>query len=331
MFIDNVLRELRPRYDEVVRVCKESGHAHGHDVTEEFAMQRDATLTQYKKRLEELLRIEKIDQRTPKWYEARQNLITASNFAQALDKAKFGTQKEFLIKKCCPQHSKNGEIDIWCPPLKWGTMYEPVAIKIYEMRNKVKLHELGLLKHETLEYFGASPDGITEDGIMLEIKCPFRRKIIDNEVPLQYYFQVQGQLDVCKLEECDYLECKLSETIVDRDGDMYMMLLLLPQDEERGIVLERVVNGEPVYMYSPVSLTNKTDNDIKVLKEWYDQHIDLYPSQIAHLWHLQLYSVQRIHKDREFLEENFKELDKIKDLVNVYKLDNRLAEKELNL
>jgi hypothetical protein len=29
---------------------------------------------------------------------------------------------------------------------------------------------------------------------MLEIKCPFRRRIT-GEVPLQYYYQIQGQLE----------------------------------------------------------------------------------------------------------------------------------------
>ena len=45
---------------------------------------------------------------------------------------------------------------------------------------------------------------------MLEIKCPFKRKI-NGSIPDQYWMQIQGQLEVCNLEECDYLECELSE------------------------------------------------------------------------------------------------------------------------
>ena len=61
---------------------------------------------------------------------------------------------------------------------------------------------------------GASPDGITKDGVMLEIKCPYRRTIT-GVPPIYYVDQVQGQLEVCELDRCDFLECKLEETKED--------------------------------------------------------------------------------------------------------------------
>jgi hypothetical protein len=74
----------------------------------------------------------------------------------------------------------------------------------------VAVHEFGLMRHPVHEFIGASPDGINDHGIMVEIKCPYRR-IIDGTVPDQYYTQMQLQLDVCDLDECDYFECEIDE------------------------------------------------------------------------------------------------------------------------
>jgi hypothetical protein len=63
---------------------------------------------------------------------------------------------------------------------------------------------------------GASPDGITPDGIMVEIKCPYTRKITGIPKP-EYWCQVQGQLEVCDLDRCDFIECCLKEYECDLD------------------------------------------------------------------------------------------------------------------
>ena len=63
----------------------------------------------------------------------------------------------------------------------------------------VEVFEFGILRHPTIECLGASPDGISDIGIMLEIKCPWKRKKTET-IPEQYYYQIQGQLDVCSLD-----------------------------------------------------------------------------------------------------------------------------------
>ena len=81
----------------------------------------------------------------------------------------------------------------------------------------VKIVEFGLIPHPELSVFGASPDGICDEGSpngytgrMLEIKCPPKRKFT-HEVPQHYWMQMQGQLEVCDLEECDFFQVKLEE------------------------------------------------------------------------------------------------------------------------
>ena len=85
------------------------------------------------------------------------------------------------------------------------------------MHLDLKVNEFGLIQHEKYSFLGASPDGICKNGIMLEIKCPFTRKInktgeIYNHIcPAYYWVQVQQQLECCDLEECDFWQCDIGE------------------------------------------------------------------------------------------------------------------------
>jgi putative phage-type endonuclease len=151
-------------------------------------------------------------------------MVTASDVAQALGQAKFGTQRNFFQKKCgAPE--EQAAFDATLPPLKWGVMYEPVAQALYTASNAgVAVHEFGLLRHPTIPHVGASPDGITDLGVMLEIKCPWRRRIVEGDVPTQYYYQIQAQLAVCGLTECDFFECEFSEPPTEGEWERYAVL-----------------------------------------------------------------------------------------------------------
>jgi putative phage-type endonuclease len=148
-----------------------------------------------------------VEQRSPEWHAMRTELITASDAAQALGKGKFGSARELIVKKVDPSLA---------PPfpeaaLVWGTRYEPVAKQLYALRmGGVTVHEFGLLRHPRLAFVGASPDGITDSGVMVELKAPFRR-VITGDICEQYIYQIQSQLDVCGLTRCDYAEFSFAE------------------------------------------------------------------------------------------------------------------------
>jgi putative phage-type endonuclease len=142
-----------------------------------------------------------IEQRSDEWYRIRDQMITASDFGQALGVGNFGSVKDFYIKKCGYQEPP----PFYMGCLGHGIRYEPVATRAYELDMATTVHEFGLLQHPELQFLGASPDGITDHGIMIEIKCPFKRKI-DGAIVDQYYYQMQGQLDVCNLDVCHFLD-----------------------------------------------------------------------------------------------------------------------------
>lgn len=101
-------------------------------------------------------------------------------------------------------------------PLHWGQKYEPLSVLLYEHIYHTKVGEFGCIQHETLPFLGASPDGINVDptspryGRMLEIKNVLSREI--DGIPLkEYWIQMQAQMEVCNLDECDFLETKFVE------------------------------------------------------------------------------------------------------------------------
>jgi len=268
-------------------------------------------IPKYQYVLSSLLKNRGVEQKTDAWYKARKSLITASDFAQALGEGKFGTQKQFYQKKCGYEVDN---FDPYIPPLKWGCMFEDVATRIYAKRNYVTVHEFGLLKHPSIDYLGASPDGITEHGIMLEIKCPFKRKIT-GEIPVQYYYQVQGQLDVCNLDECDYLECDFA--IVKHSDEFWASYNDIAY--EQGMIAEYEKDGSPVYKYSP------TICSMDELLEWESQHTD---ATIIHMWRLRQYNVVRVYRDLDFIATKVDQLKDVWDNVVRYRDDKSAYDRE---
>lgn len=256
-----------------------------------------ADMKDKQRKVAKLLEIPKIEQKSDEWYKVRENLITASDFAQALGHGKFGNQNDIIKKKVKPvdesAYSKTN------PFFKWGNMFEPVACTIYSLiHNNVKVHEFGLIKHETRSYFGASPDGITDYGVMLEIKCPYKRKIVSGgDVPKQYYYQIQGQLEVCGLNDCDYFECQFN---LFKSREEFEAI-----DAENNVYLGVIIETEPSqYVYSHVSFETGT------ILEWLDDFLEKDNDYIdIKFWYLSHYNLQRVQLDKEFVEENLDKLE----------------------
>ena len=182
------------------------------------------------------------EQRTPEWYEFRNNRLTASDLYHITSQNK--SKIIDIVKKKC------GVEKNYTPgaAILHGVKFEDVAIHIYEEREDVIITEFGCLPHPNIPFFGASPDGICSfdsknknyTGRMLEIKCPKSRNIT-GIIPPVYFAQVQGQLEVCDLEYCDFLECQIreynskNEFFEDTHENNYK---LRKNGMEKGVVLE---------------------------------------------------------------------------------------------
>ena len=305
-------------------------------------MNRIQQLNKYKKTLIELQKIPEIPQRTNDWYNTRNSLITASDFGQALNCRKFGSQKEFIIKKVeaysytdtqrkieLSKYTNNSN-----PAMQWGIKYEEVAMNIYADRNNLKMFEFGLIKHPSISFIGASPDAISELGIMLEIKCPYKRKIT-GEVPEQYYYQIQGQLEVCDLDECDYLECNIKqyktedEFINDIPNDNIVNTLHLTHNyNEKGIIIQyRNSDDDPLkYLYSP---HNISPQDAIKWKNEIITNFDVFTYFNVDYWYLVEYHCKRILRDRDFFNSILLNLNFLWEKINYFRKNNAIFQKNI--
>ena len=93
-----------------------------------------------------------------------------------------------------------------------GVKYEQVIQEMYCRKKQTSILEFGSIRHQDAELsiITASPDGITPNGCMLEIKAPAKR-IITGIPPPYYWVQCQQQMQVCKLDKVDFLEVKIEE------------------------------------------------------------------------------------------------------------------------
>jgi putative phage-type endonuclease len=224
----------------------------GSELSIENVRVRVSDIKHYRKELNVLLQLPLMKQRTTEWFEARKTRLTASDLYDAV---KGGNVSIRLAKKKANIVVDNINYNA-IPALKWGTMFEPMATRCYSQRmNNIAIHDFGLICDTSNEHFGASPDGINELGIMLEIKCPYSRKIEDGIIPDKYRMQIQGQLAVCKLKECDYIECIFKS--IDNEED-YLELEVDINNIKHGVIAEFYnQKGEYVYFYSDPNKTPK--------------------------------------------------------------------------
>jgi putative phage-type endonuclease len=200
--------------------------------------------------LAELKDIPYIPQRSQEWYDMRKQRLTASSIAQALGQGKYGTRAELVSNKVreglgLPTPFKGNVAT------QWGIMFEAMASRTYsQQRGGVALYEFGMLPHPEVSCFGASPDNISEMGVMVEYKCPYKRAIT-GEIPKEYQYQMQGQMAVCNMEECDYVECGLEKL---PNIETYYEVMA-GQRRNHGVILEWIGPGGALsYDYSPEEL-----------------------------------------------------------------------------
>jgi len=235
-------------------------------------------------------------QKSPEWYEMRNGLLTASDWGKILD-----GKNDVLLKKCGDDRFIGGAA------IDWGNKYEQVANLIYQKRNNVEVLEFGCLRHPYIDFLGASPDGITPDGIMVEIKCPYTRKITGIPKP-EYWCQVQGQLEVCDLDRCDFIECCLKEYADENDylNDNYNEDFSLNSiGNEKGVIADFYIKSSKTYIkkYSSIGLIGEElDNwKNKIILETKTE--DIIFSNFTY-WFLEEVSCIPIFRNQEWFQTN---------------------------
>jgi putative phage-type endonuclease len=260
------------------------------------------------------------EQRTPEWYERRNNLITASAASKA-----FGTQasvNQLVYEKCknyCAAGGGGGGGSV-NSPLHWGQRYEPVTVMVYEHRNRTTLGEFGCIQHDIYPFIGASPDGINIEpaspiyGRMVEIKNIVNREITGRPKE-EYWIQTQIQMEVCDLDECDFVETRFKEydSKEDYDADGTVTQGYTASGNEKGVILwfqtapkltqyGDILPPTQLYEYAPIGATPYEYDKWEV--EMFAKHERLGSIWVRTIyWYLDQYSCVLVRRNRLWFEE----------------------------
>ena len=211
------------------------------------------------------------DQRTTEWYNFRYKYLTASSIWKVFISE--STRNQLIYDKCKPLNVEKYSHTSLESPMHWGHKYEPVSVQLYEALYATAVSDFGCIPHKTLEFLAASPDGINtlvtseRYGRMLEIKNIVNREI-DGIPKMEYWIQMQLQLEVCNLNECDFLETRFKEYKdeeayladsytgdgTDTGGNKVLDLNKTQEGQQKGLMIQFIVKGQPVYEYAPLNM-----------------------------------------------------------------------------
>jgi len=218
-----------------------------------------------------LRKIPQPEQRTDDWFEFRWNRITASSAWKILDTQ--ANINNFVYGKCKPiDKAKYSKVNI-NSATHHGHKYEEVSVIIYENMYDTKIEEFGCIPSSNCKCIGASPDGINVKknnprfGRLLEIKNPVSRKITG--IPKKmYWIQMQIQMFVTQLYECDFLETSFKSYQNEEEYLQDGTFQKTKDGKQKGIITCFNDGIEPIYKYPPLNIT-KEDFDI-----WQDKTIE---------------------------------------------------------
>ena len=168
--------------------------------------------------IQRLINMPQIEQRTDAWYQDALGLLSASQFNTILKSGR--TRGQLVLQKASlePIDLSQRRTVVTTQdlnPFTWGIRFEPIVKQIYQALTGTRVVDLGRLKHKTDKRLAASPDGLIIEGPdqrlsrFVEFKAPVTRKIL-SIVPEDYMAQMQIQMEVGQVEECDYLEIKFN-------------------------------------------------------------------------------------------------------------------------
>ena len=209
-------------------------------------------------------------------------------------------------------------------PLHWGQKYEEISRMLYESRNNTHVGEFGCIPHSDYPFLGASPDGININplsplyGRMLEIKNIVNREI--DGVPLEeYWIQMQLQMQVCKCDECDFLETRFKEYadeeefLKDSASDLDNEFHLTNAMTLKGVFSYFIKDGgTPVYYYAPLYLTRKEYDTW--CEEIIDKHIDLVWIKNIY-WYLDQYSCVLVLRNDIWFQNAIPQIEKVWNII----------------
>jgi putative phage-type endonuclease len=150
-----------------------------------------------------------MEQGTDAWFAARSGRVTASALSNVMMKRTTAGYSNYKAQIICERVTGRPTETFTSAAMSYGTDTEPMARAVYEMETGIDVVEVGFIAHPTIEWSGASPDGLVGDSGLIEIKCPQPKKHIANLmggcIDRGYMLQMQWQMECTGRDWCDFV------------------------------------------------------------------------------------------------------------------------------
>ena len=146
------------------------------------------------------MKIHDVQQGTPEWLELRLGVPTASELDQLIAPSTLQIRKgempaSYIARKLAERWLGRSVETASSWAMEQGSILESEARPLLSIRLGVEIRTVGFVTTDD-GLFGASPDGLLDDGSGVEIKCPLPathfRYLMSGEVPPDYALQCQG-------------------------------------------------------------------------------------------------------------------------------------------
>lgn len=218
--------------------------------------------------------MEQIEQRSPEWFEQRKRRVTGSVVGGILGLSPFMTRANvmrMMVREAvgAPREFEGNVATMY------GTFHESGAAVDWQMETGLRIDPAPFVKFE--DWLGASPDGFTSDGGLIEIKCPFGRRAdavpefkTPDEQP-HYMAQIQIQLFVTGKPFCHFYQWAVNGNRHDRiDFDQVWIDGNLPRLKQfHAEFLDELANNADDYL-APKRVEIDTPEAMKMIEEWDD-------------------------------------------------------------
>lgn len=150
-----------------------------------------------------------IEQGSQEWLQMRLGKLTASRMSDVLAAKTTAARRNYMAQLVAERLTGSITPSFTSGPMEWGTEHEPLARAEYEIRTDSTVDQVPFVDHPTIEWCGASPDGIVSSVGLVEIKCPNTATHIDyllgKKPPTKYLPQMTLQLACTGRKWCDFV------------------------------------------------------------------------------------------------------------------------------
>jgi putative phage-type endonuclease len=149
-----------------------------------------------------------MDQRSVEWHQARLGHATGSRASDILAGKDTQARKGYITQLVTERLTGASQDFFTNADMQRGIEVEPVARAAYQASNEL-VDEVGFIKHPTILWFGASPDGLVGSDGLVEIKCPRSTTHLDyiqaKKPPQKYIPQMLAQLSCTGRKWVDFV------------------------------------------------------------------------------------------------------------------------------